>query len=264
MKKILAIIAFAMVFTSCSDDEIINDKLEGKNEVVIEFDNGFGDDKLLLGASTYTNGNGEILTINSFDYIVSNFVLITEDGEEYVYPKEESYFIISEGGGDKTKKIQISLKDVPAGKYTKVKFGIGVDQERFKEGQAVQQDFWTLAESYNLTWSWQAGYKFVVLEGNYKENSAATENPFMLHIASRGTTVDLYKEVILPMDVAIVGKEQSPQLHIKVDANKMLDGKSKIKLSEGASIMGGDKASLIAENYTEMFMVHHVHHANHH
>lgn len=264
MKKILAIIAFAMVFTSCSEDEIINDKLEGKNEVVIEFDNGFAEDKLLLGTSTYTNGNGEVLTVNSFDYIVSNFVLVTEEGEEFVYPKEESYFIISEGGGDKPKKIQISLKDVPAGKYTKVKFGIGVDQERFKEGQAVQQDFWTLAEKYNLTWSWQAGYKFVVLEGNYKENTTSDEKQYMLHIASRGTTVDLYKEVELPMDAAIVSKEQSPQLHIKVDANTMLDGKSKIKLSEGATIMGGDKAATIAENYTEMFMVHHVHHTNHH
>lgn len=264
MKKILAFIALAIAFTSCSDDEIINDKLEGENEVVIEFDNGFAEDKLLLGTSTYTNGNGETLTINSFDYIVSNFVLITEEGEEYVYPKEKSYFIISEGGGDKVKKVQISLKEVPAGKYTQIKFGIGIDQERFKEGQAVQQDFWTLAESYNLTWNWQAGYKFVVLEGNYKEAAAVDENPFMLHIASRGTTVDLYKEVVLPMDVAIVSKEQSPQLHIKVDANTMLDGVSKVKLSEGATIMGGDKASLIAENYTNMFMVHHVHHTNHH
>ncbi|MGG8497408.1 MbnP family protein [Tenacibaculum sp. TC6] len=264
MKKIIAFIALAMIYTSCSDNELKNDDLEGKNEVVIEFDNGFNNDKLLLGTSTYTNGNGELLTINSFDYIVSNFVLITEEGKEFTYPKEKGYFIISEGGGTKTKKVQISLKDVPAGKYTKIKFGIGVDQERFKQGQAVQQDFWTLAESYNLTWSWQAGYKFVVLEGTYKENAQTTEAPFMLHIASRGTTVDLYKEVTLPMDIAIVSNNQSPQLHIVADANKMLDGKAKIKLSEGATIMGGDKATTIAENYADMFVVHHVHNANHH
>ncbi|RBW59706.1 hypothetical protein DS884_08195 [Tenacibaculum sp. E3R01] len=264
MKKIITFIALAMAFVSCSDDEIGNEKLEGKNEVAIEFDNGFSNDKLLLGTSTYTNGNGEILTINSFDYIVSNFVLITEEGKEVIYPKDNSYFIISEGGNNKTKKVQISLKDIPAGRYTKIKFGIGVDQERFKQGQAVQQGFWTLAEGYNLTWSWQAGYKFLVLEGNYKENTQATTSPFMLHIASRGTTVDLYKEVSLPMDIAIVSKETSPQLHIKVDANKMLDGKTKIKLSEGSTIMGGDKASNISENYTDMFMVHHVHNATHH
>lgn len=264
MKKIAAVIALVFAFTSCTNNEDLSNTLEGKNDVVIEFDNSFNNDKLILGTSTYTNGNGEILTIDSFDYIVSNFVLVTEDGKEFIYPKNDSYFIISEGGGTKTKKIQITLKDVPAGKYTKVKFGIGVDQERFIQGQAVQQDFWTLAESYNLTWSWQAGYKFVVLEGSYKANSETTSDAFMLHIASRGTTVDLYKEVTLPMDIALVSANQSPQLHIVTDANKMLDGKTKLKLADQSTIMGGVNASKIADNYTEMFMVHHVHNSNHH
>ncbi|CAL2089421.1 MbnP family protein [Tenacibaculum sp. 190524A02b] len=264
MKKIVAIIAIAMTFIACNDNEQLQEKLEGKNKVVIEFDNGFNNDKILLGSSSHATSNDEVLAINSLDYIVSNFVLVAEDGTEHVYPKNKSYFIISEGGNGKTKNVQISLEDIPAGKYNKIKFGIGVDQERFKQGQAAQEGFWTLAESYNLTWSWQAGYKFVVLEGNFKEKASGADSPYMLHIASRGTSVDLYKEVELSMDVAIVGKGQSPQLHVKVDAGKILDGTTKIKLSEGATIMGGDKAKNIADNYTAMFMVHHVHNANHH
>ncbi|CAM1361230.1 conserved hypothetical protein [Tenacibaculum xiamenense] len=264
MKKIIVFIAAAMVFTSCSNNEEIKNDLEGKNDVVIEFDNGFKNDKLILG-STYTNGNGEILTVNSFDYIVSNFVLVTDEGEEVVYPKDQGYFIVSEGGNGKTKNVEISLKDVPAGKYTKVKFGIGVDRERFLQGQAAQEDFWTLAENYNMTWSWQAGYKFVVLEGNYKADAQATEDIFMLHIASRGSSGDdLYREVELPMDLAIVSAEKSPQLHVKVDANVMLDGQEKIKLADQSTIMGGPNALKIADNCKGMFMVHHVHNGNHH
>lgn len=251
-------IAIAFTFVSCNDDEDIPEVLEGKNTVSIEFDAGFGDDDLILG-STYKNANNESLTISAFDYIVSNFVLITEDGKEFEYPKNDSFFIISEGGKNKTKQIKVMLKNIPAGKYTKVKFGIGIDQERYKEGQAAQQDFWSKAESYNLTWSWQAGYKFVVQEGEFTSATQTTKKPYRLHIASRGTKVDLYKEVTLSMETAKVSNKISPQLHIKVDASKMLSGTNSIELTTKSSIMGGDKAKLIAVNNTEMFSVHHVH-----
>lgn len=261
MKKLISFMAIAaMVFTSCTkdEDEEVERKLEGKNTVKIEFDNGFKNDKLLLG-TTYTNGNQEKLTVSAFDYIVSNFILVTEDGKEFVYPKENGSFIISEGGKTKKRNVKITLNNVPAGKYTKIKFGIGIDQKRYKEGKAAQKKFWEKAESYSLTWSWQAGYKFVVLEGDFTSPKQSEKKNFWLHIASRGTTIDLYKEVALPMEVALVDAKKSPLIHVKVDANKMLDGKSKIKLSEGNSIMGGDKAGIIAENNKDLFMVHHVH-----
>lgn len=256
MKKIVSLLAIAIItaFTSCSKDEL----LEGKNNISIEFDSSFNGDDLILG-NTYTNGNGEKLTIKAFDYIVSNFVLVAEDGTEFTYPKEESFFIISEGGDNKTKNVKVSLNNVPAGKYTKIKFGIGVDQARYLEGQAAQENFWQKAESYSLTWSWQAGYKFVVLEGNFTSDKVTDASQFWLHIASRGSSIDLYKEVELSMDGVLVSSNQSPQIHVVVDANKMLDGTNKIKLADGESIMGGRKAGLIADNNKEMFSVHHVH-----
>lgn len=259
MKKTITLLAIAIAFTfaSCSDNTPL--ALEGKNNISIEFDNSFKGDDLILGNTSYTNGNNENLTVSAFDYIVSNFVLVTESGEEVIYPKEKGYFIISEGGGDKVKNVKVMLEDVPAGMYTQIKFGIGVDQERYIQGQAAQENFWTKAEDYNLTWSWQAGYKFVVLEGGFKSATQIEDKNFMLHIASRGTTVDLYKEVTLLMETALVSNDKSPQIHIKVDASKMLDGANKVKLSEGETIMGGEKAGLVAENNKEMFSVHHVH-----
>lgn len=263
MKNIfkLLVIAIAFTFTSCNDDDTPTG-LEGKNSVSIEFDNSFKSDDLILASSSYTNDSAEKLKISSFDYIVSNFVLVTESGEEFTYPKEKGYFIVSEGGEDKAKNVKVMLEDVPAGKYTKIKFGIGIDQQRYIEGKAAQEDFWVKAEGYNLTWNWSAGYKFVVLEGGFTSETQKEEKNFRLHIASRGTTVDLYKEVTLSMETALVSDDKSPQIHVKVDASKMLDGANKIILSEGATIMGGDKAKLVAENNKQMFSVHHVHNGN--
>ena len=143
MKKTITLLAITIAFTfaSCSDNTPLD--LEGKNNISIEFDNSFKGDDLILGNTSYTNGNNENLTVSAFDYIVSNFVLVTESGEEVIYPKEKGYFIISEGGGDKVKNVKVMLEDVPAGMYTQLKFGIGVDQERYVQGQAAQENFWT-------------------------------------------------------------------------------------------------------------------------
>lgn len=271
MKKTFSLIAIAttIFLTSCSDDHNhLEGELNGENVVSIEFDSSFNGDDLVLG-NTYTNSNNEKLTISRFDYIVSNFVLITEEGEEYMYPKEKSYFIVSEGGettsGEKKEKtVKIQLKDIPAGRYTKIKFGLGVDQERYKEGKAVQEGFWEKSQEYGLTWSWQAGYIFVASEGSFTSETQSDKKPFWLHIASRGTTVDLYKEIELSMETALISGEHSPQIHIVVDANKMLDGATKVKLSDGETIMGGATADVIANNNTAMFTVHHVHNGNNH
>lgn len=266
MKKIfnlLVIATFIFTLTSCNNDDDTTPQLSGENTVHIEFDASFNDDDLILG-NTYTNANGENLTINAFDYIVSNFVLVEEDGTEFTYPKDNSYFIISEGGEGKVKNVDVMLENIPAGKYTKIKFGLGVDQERYLQGQSVQEDFWQQAETYSMTWSWQAGYKFVVQEGTFTSANVTEAQPYRLHIASRGSQVDLYKEVELDMSPALVDSEKSPQLHVVVNASKMLDGTNAILLQDDNEIMGGDKAELIANNNKEMFMVHHVHNGNDH
>ena len=76
----IKIAAFSMLtlFTiSCSsDDDSAGEVIDGTfGEVELFFDNSVAGDALILG-NTYTNSNGESLTIDRFNYIVSNFVLI--------------------------------------------------------------------------------------------------------------------------------------------------------------------------------------------
>jgi len=91
-----AIIALLSIFiVSCSGDDN-NEDLTGEGNMKVFFDNSVNGDDLLLGTSLYTNSNGETLKITRFNYIVSNFVLLDEMGNEFTYPSEESYFVISE------------------------------------------------------------------------------------------------------------------------------------------------------------------------
>ncbi|MAN28333.1 MULTISPECIES: MbnP family protein [Mesonia] len=256
--KITALAMAISVFTSCSDDDDAAGKdLTGENSVSLEFDNSMNGDDLLLGASTYTNSNGESLVVNRLNYVVSNFVLIDEDGNEFVYPKDDSYFVISE----EEEMTEISLTNIPAGNYTQLKFGVGVDQEKYLQGAEGQGDFLQIAEETNMMWSWQAGYKFLNFEGTFTSPTVTEATNFQIHMGSHGSALDNYKEVTVDLpSTAIVSENMSPLMHFQVDANKILDGAHKILLSEAPVVMIDEvKSPQIAENTASMFMVHHVH-----
>lgn len=277
-KYLALFLAFIGLLTSCeSDDNASRTSIDGTfGDVELFFDNGVNGDALVLGSS-YTNSNGERLTIKRFNYIVSNFALIKEDGREYVYPKNESYFVISE----ETQTLRIHLKNVPAGDYKQIKFGIGVDQQRYLEGETAQQEFWNLASTNNMVWTWSTGYRFINFEGTFSpvhhthRHEAGDNHPesgeegtynFQIHQGSN-TATDNYRTVTLLLPTtARVRANEMPNIHFITNANVITDGVNKIILHDNlntagtnASIMGGENLIRIAENTLQMFKVDHVH-----
>lgn len=262
LKNTIAILALTFLFVSCSSDDDSSPVAEdAMGDVELYFDNGVNGDALILG-STYTNSNGESLTINRLNYIISNIVLIKADGTEYTYPKEESYFVISAEGD----LLTAHLENVPAGDYAQLKFGIGVDEQRYLQGETAQQSFWDLATEYNLTWTWSTGYRFINFEGTYTSPEVDGEKAFQVHQGSN-TATDNYREVTLSLPTtARVREGEMPNIHLKTDANVVLDGVNKIKLADNineaqtaTAIMGGENLITIAENTLDMFVVDHVH-----
>ena len=253
----------ASFFVSCSsNDDTVNTNEKGN--VQLYFDHTFNGDKLLLDTSFYTNSNNESLQISRFSYIISNVRLVNDKGETFTYPKNNSYFIIDNGAN----QVTIDLTNVPAGNYTSIIFGIGVDQEKYLTGETDQQEFWDLAAQHEMTWAWITGYKFLNMEGVFRSSEVEGNPNFKVHVGSHGTALDNYKEVTLQLpNSARVRENMSPSIHFLVDANKVLDGANKIKLSDNlnpagttASIMvNADLSVKIFQNVTEMFTIDHVH-----
>lgn len=260
--KYLFLLVLSISIFSCSSDDTA-EVISGNGDLIVHFDNSVNGDDLILGSS-YTNSNGETLKINRFNYIVSNFVLIKEDNSEVVYPKNQSYFVINEGANLQ----DVNLANIPAGNYKGIKFGVGVDQARFIAGQAEQQDFWDFAMSNNMTWSWSVGYKFINFEGTFTSPLVDGEREFKVHMGSHGTNLDNYREVtVMFPSIARVRTNETPTVHFVADANKILDGATKLKLSEAVNAAGwaqimvnAEKAPIIANNaQAGMFEVDHVH-----
>lgn len=252
-KKAFAIIAISAAFASCSSDEIA---LTGTGNLGIEFDNAFGANDLILGTQANTTSNNELLKISSIKYIISNIVLTKEDGTTFTYPKSQSYFIIDES--DINKRV-VDLEGIPAGNYTKITFGIGVDKAQWELGATGQGDFLAQAQAAGMMWSWSAGYKFVAFEGTFTSPTVTTATDFKVHTGQTGTDYN-YKEITLDLPTnAMVRTTITPDIHVVSDVSKIIDGTNKFKLSDSATIMGGSSLALITANLSNMFTVAHVH-----
>lgn len=255
---IVLILCTTLALTSCStDDNAIDLKeeiLQGSNSVTFTFEHKMFGEVLQYNSLNAKNANGEKLNITFLKYIISNFQLTNSKGEVFTYPKDKGYFFVD----SQTNDYKVVLENVPAGKYTKVKFGLGVDQEKYLRGMEDQQAFWDLCQQHNLIWGWITGYKFLNYQGLFIEDGAkdeVAESRFQLHIGSHGSSLDNYRETLLQTKEAIVvSNEKSSNVVINVEVSKILDSTNKVKLKDKPSIMV-DKvnAPKIMENMTTIF-----------
>lgn len=263
LKNIIAVMAITLALVSCSkDDENPVENITGKGKLKVEFDNVFAGADLILTSQANVTSQGETLKISDIKYIISNIVLTKEDGSTYVYPKSKSYFIVSEANA--TSHV-LELENIPAGNYTQIKFGIGVDEAQYNAGQTVQGDFFAAAQNEDMAWTWSAGYKHVLFEGMFTSSTVTTATQFMVHTGKSGADYN-YTDVTLNFpDKALIRTTITPDVHIFADVAKVIDGNNKIKLSDnnmggmGAMIMSGPKLALITANLSNMFIVDHVH-----
>lgn len=252
-KNILAAIAITALFASCSSDD--NAPVTGEGNLKLEFDNVYGDADFAFN-TPYTNSNGEVIKGTNAIYIISNIVLTNEDGTTFTIPKSQSYFFVNESNAAST---ILNLPNIPAANYTKVSFGIGVDQAQFMAGADGQGTMWTDAQALGMTWSWAAGYKFVKFEGTV--NSASnTDAAFRVHTGKTGEVYN-YASVTLDFpDKALVRTNVTPQVHILVDLKKIVDGTTKINFEDALDVMGGTPVQNIsANNIPTLFDIDHVH-----
>ncbi len=247
-----------MVFVSFSCTNTEDDILYGKGNLSLEFDNSYGDSDLILNTTSYLANETEKIKISKVTYIISNIRLEKADGTIFTYPKNDSYFIVDEFVNSSQ---FISLSNIPEGDYTKITFGIGVDQEKYLEGATGQGNFLTLAQDAEMMWSWQAGYKFLVFEGEYTSINSPTPSAFAFHMGSHGKVLDNYREVTLSLpNSARIRTDKIPEIHVVSNVFYILSGSTKFLLDEGSQIhVDALKSPKIANNTSEMFYIDHVH-----
>lgn len=260
---LLALLTFATVFTNCSKDE---EDLSGVGSIAFEFDNRAGDASLVFG-NDYKNAAGETLKFSTFNYFVSNFVLVKADGSEYVVPKDSCYFLCKHDDPDSR---EVVINNIPAGDYEEIRFTIGVDSA--KSVSDISQRTGVLdpaSGASGMYWAWNSGYIFVKVEGTSPQaplDPMLGENIFQYHTGLYGgltsPTLNNIKTVTLHShdEPAKVRRDhEAPTVHTYVDVLEMFTSPTNISVAVNPTSHAGPYSKTVADNYADMFKLAHIH-----
>lgn len=239
----ILLLGSGILFTSCrkKPDPPVPPPVAKEPAVRFQFTNTVGTSPLKLDTCYYTTQNGESFVVNNYKYYISNIVLSTADGKQWAEP--ESYHLVDQRIDSSH---SFTIKGLPAGKYTSVKFLIGVDSFRNTNGAQTG----ALDPAHGMFWDWDSGYIMAVLE-----IVTAQEDIHLLHVAGWKSPHSVLRWVTLDLPTpAIVTGSGESNIHITSDVAEWFKTPNNIKLSDLISVNYPD----IADNYADMFKVDHV------
>ena len=257
----IALLAALFIIPACKHDHD-DDEIKGFGSVEIEFDNQAAGNALVFGTN-YTNAAGESLQFTTFDYYISNVVLVKADGTRFVVPKDKSYFLCKH---EDAATREITIDDVPAGDYTSVEFMVGVDSAKSVSPIGERTGVLDPADGANgHYWSWNSGYIFVKMEGT-SPVAPAPDNIFQYHVGLFGglnsPTLNNLKTIKLntPDEAAKVREGQNaPHFHLFVDAMAIFSSPTVVSIATKPFSHGDAYSATLSANYADMFMIDHVH-----
>jgi hypothetical protein len=266
--KIMMLAGIVLVASCKKEDDHSHDENIDPNKrgnMILEFDNRVGNLNLVLDSPFYSNSLGQNFTISKFDYYISNIVLINENGTEFIYPQDSSYFLVKENEADRQ---EISLSGIPEGNYSGVKFIIGVDSLRNTKPISERTgDLDVTGAAAGMYWTWNSGYIFMKMEGSFLDTGS-----YLFHIGGYGgfsaPTINNIKTVNLSFgteraEVREAHGDEGPAAHIYVDAKVVVDGTNKVDFVQTPVVMFSPYSTSIANNYMSMFTVDHIHNHEH-
>jgi len=175
---LLWVLAAMFVLAACNNDD---DAVAPAPTVSLTFDLDFNGQPFALNTE-YTTQAGEALSFSHLRFWVSNVALEQADGA--LLEIENAYYLVEQTAT--SQRLTINLGQVPAGNYTGIQFGVGVDP---LANSSLDQKAGELDETVGMSWTWATGYKFLNAEGSYFNTQRQEQIPFRVHIG----TDDNYK-----------------------------------------------------------------------
>lgn len=212
-------------------------------KLCIKFQNFIGDAILTEDSLMYKNAFGQLYSINSFKYYISNVQLLKTDK---TYTEAQGYFLINE---DEQESKNIELQ-IPKGDYKGIRFVLGVDSLHNCSGAQSG----ALDPVNGMFWAWNSGYIFLKLEGK-SPYSSAPGKIFEYHIGGYKNPANSIRIIELPFEAINLSNEYKSVVQIKTDISEILKRPTDIDFAKLPSITDTRNSSVIADNYSDMFSI---------
>ncbi|MDO6761156.1 hypothetical protein Q4566_13170 [Tamlana sp. 2_MG-2023] len=261
MKKFLLLPAIALAFVSCSDDDV-----PVANDVTLEFNNTFNGKTIVLGDATSsdatinTSVEGQVHHFSELKYVISNIILVKEDGTEIPYnvnDLDEGATVIDQS---KEETLEYVLNDIPTDDYAQIIFGLGVRSDLNTLDEVSNPGFYAEAGANDtqMHWEWGTGYRFTKIEGFYDtDNKAlsfhsgstvkASEDDENINVPG----FDAYREITLDLPAMAKVGEHSPKIVIEADFDHLLSGKTNKILLDDSNATPSAHTSVSMSQYVD-------------
>ncbi len=233
-KKTLYLLLFTLLVSACDDKE--DSPASAAVHIQVQH---LANGRTLERDSPNTSPTGATYTVQKLRFYLSNVKLISQDGRT-VYAEPDSYHLITLDGKD-----SFVLDKVPAGLYTKMEFGIGVDEAR---NHSIDQ-FGDLDPSNDMVWDWNTGYKFLLLEGLYTTSSKS--GGLVFHVGEDSNYQVFTLDLLQPLDLR---QKAVGRIVLSTEVNELFQNPHRIDFDELNSAMFGENARKIVENYSNGFI----------
>lgn len=224
-----------------------------KGSIDILLKNVVGKELLKLDTNvSYNLTNGDKFSVSTYNYYLSNFVFIDQNGNRFAEP--ESYHLAIASNPE---SLKFTIQNVPFGNYKSVEFLIGVDSIRNFSGAQTG----ALDPIYGMIWSWSTGYIMAKMEG-FSPQSTAGNKMLSFHIAGFKGEYNTIQQVkiLLPVE-AKVNAGITPSIKLQSDLATWFSSFTFPGFSKLHSIgVEGVQAFNISQSYANMMSVLEVEH----
>lgn len=214
----------------------------GSMKIMVEFMAG---DKMLNYNEDIVTENSDTIQVTDLRFFLSNVVLTGEDGD-YAIP--ESYLLVKKTSGEAM--YSFTMDSIPAGMYTGISFGLGVDSIANHTNNHSGDLSPTASEG--MLWTWDTGYKFLKFEGSYRTDTTEA-GAFAYHVGKDAN----YKTLSFTNPI-MINKDAVTMTHFMANILEIFKNPETIDLDVLNAAHGAGGGTL-ADNYENGFlMLHHV------
>lgn len=183
-------------------------------DVRVSIAHTFGGEPLQLDSLRYAAAAGDTMALTRVSYLLSGFGWQRKDGTWMELPDQVAWIDLER------RRTAFTLRGVPSGDYTAVRFAIGLDMAaNHAAPEHLAADHPLNPNLNGLHWNWQGGYVFLALEGRYRGTAQGPVDGFVYHLAR-----DPHRTVItIPAPLTLGGVGEMP---LELDAAALLAGVS--------------------------------------
>jgi hypothetical protein len=209
--------------------------------LTLRFHASVGEDALVLDQVRYENPGGDgTFKVRDFRFFVSNIRLVASSAE---FLEPESYHLVRFDSEDLTHTVVI--ENVPRQDYRRIELGIGVDPA----ANGTMASVGDLDPNGRMAWSWDVGYKFVLLEGGLVVNE--TQYPLVYHVGFD----ENYKDLSMELDESLFGESEAT-IDFHTDLLQMFTRVQTVDIAALSTVkFDRTDAKLLADNYARMVSI---------